>query len=174
LPDEAVQGRNTGAEPAEPAAPVQINGIPLSWLELAGALGGTLELLMFRTMALAPQPDTVAPDGMNVRLLSALAGGSMAHFELPPGAISAAVAHRTVEEIWFFLNGEGEMWRKLGEAEEITQIRPGICVTIPLHTHFQVRSTGANSLTAVAITMPPWPGEGEAFRVAGVWEASRD
>jgi mannose-6-phosphate isomerase-like protein (cupin superfamily) len=127
---------------------------------------------MFRTMALALQPDTVAPDGMNVRVLLDLAGASMAHFELPSGAISAAIAHRTVEEIWFFLTGYGEMWRKFGEAEEITQIRPGMCVTIPIHTRFQVRSTGADALSAVAITMPPWPGEGEAFRVEGVWEAS--
>jgi glucose/arabinose dehydrogenase len=36
----------------------------------------------------------------------------MAHFALPSGQISTAVAHQTVEEIWFFLSGTGEMWRQ--------------------------------------------------------------
>ena len=40
----------------------------------------------------------------------------MAHFELPPGETSTAVAHRTVEEVWFFLGGRGEMWRRQGYA----------------------------------------------------------
>ena len=44
---------------------------------------------------LGSTPDTVAPDGTLVRLLPALAGGSLAHFELPAGAVSHAVTHRT-------------------------------------------------------------------------------
>ena len=56
--------------------------------------------------------DAIAPDGSDVRVLLALAGGSMAHFELAPGETSIAVAHRTVEEIWFFLAGRGDMWRQ--------------------------------------------------------------
>ena len=47
------------------------------------------------------------PDGSNVRILLGLASGGMAHFELPSGETSTAVAHRTVEEIWFFLSGCG-------------------------------------------------------------------
>ncbi len=47
---------------------------------------------------------------------------------------------------------------------------PGICLTLPLGTHFQFRATGDAPLQAVAITMPPWPGEGEAVIVRGPWE----
>lgn len=96
----------------------------------------------------------------------------MAHFELPSGKTSLAVAHRTVEEIWYFLTGQGEMWRKFGATEEIVPVHAGICITLPLGTHFQFRSLGTAALTAIAITMPPWPGEEEAYSVQGRWEPS--
>jgi mannose-6-phosphate isomerase-like protein (cupin superfamily) len=96
----------------------------------------------------------------------------MAHFELAPGRTSKAVTHRTVEEIWFFLSGRGEMWRKQEEQEEIVPVEPGVCLTIPLGTHFQFRSFGDEALAAVGITMPPWPGEGEAMVVQGKWESN--
>ena len=114
----------------------------------------------------------VAPDGSDVRVLLGLAGGGMAHFALAPGLTSAAVTHRTVEEIWFFLSGRGEMWRRQGEREEIVEVERGVCLTIPLGTHFQFRSLGDEPLEAVAVTMPPWPGEDEAVIVAGPWPPS--
>ncbi len=123
----------------------------------------------FATKPLPTAPDVTAPDGSNVRILLQLAGGSMAHFELPAGKVSIAVAHRSIEEIWYFLQGEGEMWRKLGEQEEITPVSAGLCITIPVGTHFQFRANGETALTAVAITMPPWPGPDEAYFVTGVW-----
>lgn len=93
----------------------------------------------------------------------------MAHFELGPGQTSKAVAHRTVEEIWYFLSGRGEMWRKQGDREEVVPVEAGVCLTIPLGTHFQFRSLGSSSLAAIGVTMPPWPGDGEAYEVAGKW-----
>ena len=94
----------------------------------------------------------------------------MAHFELAAGQTSTAVAHRTVEEIWLVLSGRGEMWRKQGAREEVVTVERGVCLTIPLGTHFQFRSLGGEPLAAVGVTMPPWPGEGEAYEVAGKWE----
>ena len=47
----------------------------------------------FVTRQLAVNPDAIAPDGSEVRLLAATPRGSMAHFELPGGRVSAAVAH---------------------------------------------------------------------------------
>ncbi len=123
----------------------------------------------FDTMRLPVRPDVVAPDGMDVRILLGLRGGGLAHFELGPGQTSIAVAHRTVEEIWFFLGGRGEMWRKQGDREEVVAVDAGVCVTIPLGTDFQTRSFGPEPLNAVAVTMPPWPGEGEAYKVEGLW-----
>ena len=123
----------------------------------------------FATRRLPVTRDAVAPDGSEVRILLQLTGGGMAHFELGPGKISKAVTHRTVEEIWFFIAGTGQMWRKQGDNTEITDIARGLCLTIPLGVHFQFRSLGREPLAAIAVTMPPWPGENEAVVVPGIW-----
>ena len=57
----------------------------------------------FSTKRLPITHDAIASDGSEVRVLLELTGGGMAHFELVQGETSAAVTHRTVEEIWFFL-----------------------------------------------------------------------
>src|SRR5262245_26709845 len=123
----------------------------------------------FETTRLPAQPDARAPDGSDVRILLRLAGGSVAHFELGAGRVSHAVTHRTVEEIWYVLGGQGEMWRRQGAREEVVPLEAGTCLTIPLGTHFQFRSLGPGNLTAVAVTMPPWPGGDEAVPVSGTW-----
>ena len=123
----------------------------------------------FETKRLSRHPDAVAPDGSHVRLLLALRGGSVAHFELGPGQTSIAVAHRTVEEIWYFVSGRGEMWRQSNDAEEVVPVDAGTCITIPVGTRFQFRTVGADALEAIGVTMPPWPGDGEAYEVEGKW-----
>ena len=51
-------------------------------------------------------------------------------------------------------------------------LAPGVCLTIPVGTQFQFRAPATESVSAVAVTMPPWPGEGEAAFVSGPWAAS--
>ena len=123
----------------------------------------------YETKTLGERVDAVAPDGTAVRLLLSLAGGSMAHFELPAGAVSHAVTHRTVEEIWFVIEGRGSIWRRQNGVEAIDPLAPGASLTIPLGTAFQFRAEGGAPLAFVAITMPPWPGMDEAQPVAGPW-----
>jgi mannose-6-phosphate isomerase-like protein (cupin superfamily) len=124
----------------------------------------------FATKHIADAPDAIAPDGSEVRLLGSLPGGSMAVFRLRPNAVSRAVAHRTVEEIWYFTAGTGRMWRRLGEHEEIVEVVAGVSITIPTGVHFQFRCDSGEALEAVAVTMPPWPGSEEAYAVLGKWE----
>lgn len=125
----------------------------------------------YETKTLGEGVDTTAPDGTAVRLLLSLAGGSMAHFELPAGAVSHAVTHQTVEEIWFVVSGRGRLWRLQAGVESIDPLAPGTSLTIPLGTAFQFRADAdAAPLAFVAITMPPWPGMNEAQPVAGPWE----
>ena len=123
----------------------------------------------FDTRALPAHPDVVAPDGSDVRVLARLGRGSAAHFELAPGATSVAVAHRRVDEIWYFLAGRGELWRRSATQEETVAVGPGICVTIPAGTSFQFRTHGDAPLAAFGVTMPPWPDEGDAVPVEGRW-----
>lgn len=124
----------------------------------------------FKTMRLPVDKDAVAPDGSDVRLLLSFPSGSMAHFELASGETSTAVVHRTVQEIWFFLRGRGEMWRQLGSQEEVVSVEAGVSLTIPVGTRFQFRSTSDEPLAAVGVTLPAWPGEGEAMVIQGRWE----
>lgn len=93
----------------------------------------------------------------------------MAHFTLPPGRTSRAVAHRSVDELWYVLSGHGQMWRRQASREETVTLEPGTCLSIPAGTHFQFRCVGTAPLAAVAVTMPPWPGEDEAYAVTGAW-----
>jgi mannose-6-phosphate isomerase-like protein (cupin superfamily) len=129
---------------------------------------------MLESIRLPEKPDAIAPDGTLVRLLLALPGGSLAHFELPAGAVSHAVTHRTVEEIWYFVGGRGQIWRKFEAQESVLDVEPGISVTIPLGTVFQFRATSGAPLTFLAITMPPWPGADEGMRVEGYWPPTVD
>jgi mannose-6-phosphate isomerase-like protein (cupin superfamily) len=121
---------------------------------------------------LAERPDAVAPDGSEVRLLTVSGRGSMAHFRLPPGEVSRAVRHASVEELWYFLAGRGRMWRSDGAGDEIVEVSPGVSIDIPVGTSFQFRSDGAEALEAIGVTMPPWPGPDEAIFVEGVWTAT--
>ena len=123
----------------------------------------------FEIKLLGAKPDATAPDGTAVRLLVSLDGGSMAHFELPAGAVSHAVTHRTVEEIWYVVAGRGSLWRRSRDVERIEALAPGVAVTIPLRTEFQFRADEDGPLAFVAITMPPWPGMEEAAAVDGPW-----
>jgi mannose-6-phosphate isomerase-like protein (cupin superfamily) len=125
-----------------------------------------------QTKTLGAAPDAYAPDGSEVRLLAALDGGSFAHFTLPAGQVSAPVAHRTVEEIWYVVAGAGELWRRYGDEESVTALRAGVALTIPLGAHFQFRAGNKAALSFVAVTMPPWPGAEEAYAVPGRWAAS--
>ena len=118
---------------------------------------------------LASDCDTLAPDGSEIRLLSATRRGSMVHCTLNPGEVSLPVAHKTVEEVWYFLEGRGQVWRKYGDEERVVDVAPGVSLSIPVGAHFQFKTTGDVPLRFLIVTMPPWPGEDEAYRVPGRW-----
>ena len=115
----------------------------------------------FGTKELPAEPTVTASDGSQVRELLSLPSGSAAHFELAPGAVSRAGRHRTVDEIWYILAGRGQMWRRDGSFEQVVSLDPDLCLTIPVGTSFQFRSVGDSSLSAFAVTMPPWPSESD-------------
>jgi mannose-6-phosphate isomerase-like protein (cupin superfamily) len=126
--------------------------------------------MTFATRQIGETADVLAPDGSEVRILCQTGRGSMAHFTLAPGAIAKAVAHRTIDEVWYVVSGRGRMWRRHGDREEIVELRAGLSLTIPLGTQFQFRADGDAPLAAVGVAMPPWPGEDEAYVVEGPWQ----
>lgn len=124
-------------------------------------------------VSLPNRPDVAAPDGSEVRLLAAGARGGMAAFDLAPGQVARAVRHRTVEEIWFVAEGRGRIWmqEKPGQ-ERIVDLTPGLSLAIPTGVSFQFRNDGEARLRVIGVTMPPWPGAGEAEFVDGRWPAT--
>ena len=96
----------------------------------------------------------------------------MVHCSLGPGEVSSPVAHRTVDEVWYFLEGRGQVWRMYDNEEQVVDVAPGVSLSIPVGTHFQFRATGDDPLRFVIVTMPPWPGHNEVFPVAGHWSAT--
>lgn len=131
----------------------------------------------FQTKPLAETKDDIAPDGSEVRVLLRIPQrASMAHFRLQPGQISKCVTHRTVDEIWYVLSGKGQLWRWQfgGEDKEGREVDldPGICVTIPVGTHFQFRAGGSVPLDILGVTMPEWPlDREEAIRSDDHWQS---
>ncbi len=124
----------------------------------------------FETVHLNPDFDIIAPDGSEIRILGRVSGGSMAHGTLRPGAISRAIVHRTVEEIWYVLSGRAEIWRCHKFGELVVEVGAGTSITIPAGTRFQFRTIGSEPFRFIMSTMPPWPGNGEAVRVPDHWE----
>jgi mannose-6-phosphate isomerase-like protein (cupin superfamily) len=126
----------------------------------------------FTEKFLPDDPDYAAPDGSGVRVLCATNTASMAHFELRPGRVSEAVQHRSVDELWYVIQGYGYIWRQNGsdpQTARIVELRSGLCLTIPTGTYFQFRSDGSEALCILGVTVPPWPGPQEASKVAGHW-----
>jgi mannose-6-phosphate isomerase-like protein (cupin superfamily) len=123
----------------------------------------------FGDRALSNAADEIAPDGSQVRILASVGRGGMGHFTIPAGQTIRAVRHKNVDEIWYILQGEGEMWRK-GQIGEVTiSIRSGLSLTIPVGVSFQVRNLGPIDICVIGQTMPPWPGNDEAEYVKGKW-----
>jgi mannose-6-phosphate isomerase-like protein (cupin superfamily) len=120
-------------------------------------------------------PDAVAPDGSDIyfRVLDA-ARASLVEVVLAAGSTSRPVRHRTVEEIWYFLAGSGDVWlRSPGDETSTTRkVATGDVVVIPTGWAFQFRATGSEALRFLCYTSPPWPGEDEAVAVdeAGLGE----
>jgi len=114
--------------------------------------------------------DYLAPDNSEIRLLVDGDHGGLAHCLLPAGRISSAVRHRTVEELWYVLEGEGEVWRSRAGDERIDRVRQGDSLRVRVDTSFQFRAGEQHDLKLLLATMPPWPGPKEAVPVHGRWD----
>jgi len=107
--------------------------------------------------------DEIAPDGSEIRFLSRTDRATMVHCTLPCGFCTIPVEHKTVDEIWYFLTGKGEVWRELEGRREIVVVQKGVSLNVPLHTVFQFKNTGDVPLEFIIVTLPPWPGDDEAI-----------
>ena len=119
----------------------------------------------------AAQPDVIAPDGSQIRLLidqrHSASRASVVEVTLAAGQVSKPVYHRTVEEIWYILEGAGQVWRCPPDVDNSAAVSPmpvtpGDALVIPAGWRFQFSADGAGDLRFLCVTMPPWPEEDEA------------
>ncbi len=125
-----------------------------------------------KTTVLSEQPDAKSPAGADIRYLMDGKTGNMIHSTVPPYQVNKATIHATVNEFWYVLEGQGEIWRDDGIQNCVTALVPGTSIDIPVGTAFQYRNVSDIDLKFICITMPPWPGDKEANYVNGIWQAT--
>jgi mannose-6-phosphate isomerase-like protein (cupin superfamily) len=129
----------------------------------------------WRIKELPEKYDDIAADGSEIRLLLATEKASLVHCTLSPMRTSAATRNEKIDEIWYFIGGQGEIWfreeRDKGDGTT-KEVRPGTCLTIPADVRFQFRATGEDPLTFLCVTMPPWPGKHANVEVEPHWSPS--
>ena len=70
----------------------------------------------------------------------------MIHSTVPPGMVGGACHFRTIDEYWYVLSGEGEIWRRAPDGHEsITLLIPGVCVDIRSARPFSTAAPGRTS-----------------------------
>ncbi len=112
----------------------------------------------------------VAPDGSTVRPLARCRDASHCHCVLDPGQVSVAVAHRTVDELWYCIAGTGEFYcQNLGPRP--IPIHAGSSWHVPRGESFQFKNTSVEPLQCIITTCPPWPpsGAAEALPATSFW-----
>ena len=120
-------------------------------------------------------PDATAPDGSEIRLLigdkHAARRASLVEVTLPAGQVSKPMWHRTVEEIWYILEGSGQVWRcpPTSPPDSVlpVSVSPGDALTIPTGWRFQFSASPDAPLRFLCHTTPAWPGADEAQPAAG-------
>jgi mannose-6-phosphate isomerase-like protein (cupin superfamily) len=122
----------------------------------------------------ASEPDYISPDGAEIRLIlrpevEGVRHHSVCEAVFQPGQVSRAVRHRNVEESWYLLEGEADVWRRPpdGSPATVTSLAPGDALNIPPGYAFQLRVVGARRLRMLCSTAPPWPGPDEAIATEG-------
>jgi mannose-6-phosphate isomerase-like protein (cupin superfamily) len=118
---------------------------------------------------LPSHPDTIAPDGSEIRYLVTGQNGQMVHCTMPAGTASRAIRHRTIEEYWYVIEGEGDIWIEHSGDDDIIELKPGVSFVLPKQTRMQFRARNKSPLTIILVTIPPWPGDDEVEFVEGIW-----
>jgi mannose-6-phosphate isomerase-like protein (cupin superfamily) len=133
--------------------------------------GGTRSGGVVRIARARDAPDTLAPDGSEIRLVlgadQMAVRSSLCEVTLPAGQVTRPVWHRQVEECWYILAGHGDVWRcppdcSIEECPPVS-VKPGDALVIPAGWRFQFRAAPTVALRFLCFTSPPWPGPDEAI-----------
>lgn len=82
---------------------------------------------------------------------------SVAEVTIEPGGRSVRHYHRQQEEVYYILQGQGQMELD----DEVHSVQPGDTVIIPPLTRHLIRNTGTQDLVMVVTCAPAWSPEDE-------------
>jgi len=96
-------------------------------------------------------------DGSEIRELlahrnSVIAHQSLAEARLPPGAATTPHRHEQTEEIYYILEGSGQM--RVGDS--LAAVGPGDAIAIPPGSSHQITNTGSSVLKFLCCCAPPY------------------
>ena len=97
----------------------------------------------------------VTKDGSTIRELHHTAQQSLAEATLEPGQATQLHHHREAEEIYFVVEGEGEM--ELDGAR--ATVGPGDAILIPPGAWHTLENDGTSELTVLCMCSPPYSDE---------------
>lgn len=85
--------------------------------------------------------------GAEIRHILSSPPGDLTHAVCPAGHVSPTHQLPELDEAYFILAGEGEIWRGTDERSAVTRLRPGRWVQMPAGMRFQFRARrGATGL----------------------------
>lgn len=120
-------------------------------------------------------PDSSSPGGgAEIRHVVRSPLGDLTHAVCRAGEVAPTHDLPELDEAYFVLAGEGQIWRSLHGREAITRMRPGRAVWMPAGTQFQYRANQTTSLVFLVVVMPPWKSELFHTNDAGPWTVGAD
>jgi len=124
---------------------------------------------------LAADPDAVSPGGgAEIRYVLASPLGELTHAVCRTGEVAPTHLLPELDEAYYVLAGEGEIWRSAAKREAVTALRPGRWVQMPAGTRFQYRANRGSSLVFLVVVLPRW--RPELFHIVedGPWRPGAD
>jgi mannose-6-phosphate isomerase-like protein (cupin superfamily) len=101
----------------------------------------------------------ISPSGKTeIRMLPNLESGEVTHATLAPHETSTAAHLDELGEFFYVVSGTGEIWRSDGAQQEVVELRPRRCVSIPAGAFFPYRSKDQPLVFPVAVA-PRWSEE---------------
>ena len=123
---------------------------------------------IFEMKSLPVKRDHLNPDSSEIRILAQVKSGGLRHCTLPPGKVTLPIRHKTVNEIWYCLSGDGEIWQGKNGDIQVESFSVGDSFTVPVGNGFQFRNAGESDLCVLIASIPKWSAD-EAENARGYW-----
>ena len=131
--------------------------------------------MMPRTHVLSAEPDSVSPDGSaEIRHILQSPHGDLTHAVCRAGSMAAVHHLPELDEGYFVLAGEGELWRRTEDREAVTSLKPGRWVAMPAGMKFTYRANKGTPLVFLVMVLPSWKPELFHTFPGGPWAGDAD